>query len=125
MATQFSNKATSNVVVDGQTVNFSSNTVVAELFDSSSVTLVKSQNTPLVVSGGTITYTVVITNLALTPVTNFNFLDTIPTGMSYKTGTFTVNGTSQSPTVTGQNLSYVITTLATGVTTVVFECDVA
>lgn len=125
MATQFINKATSTVTVAGQLVNFSSNTVTAELLDSTLVTLVKTQSSDLVASGSTITYTVVITNLSLTILSNFNFSDVIPTGMSYATGTFKVNGTTQTPVITGQDLTYTLTTLPLGITTLTFVCNVA
>jgi uncharacterized repeat protein (TIGR01451 family) len=124
MATQYINQATANVTVDGQEINFASNSVTSELFDETSVTLVKTQSSDLVVSGGTITYTVIITNLSLAALTDFNFLDTIPTGMTYINGSFEVNGTPETPNITGQDLSYQFTTLPIGVTTVTFDCDV-
>ena len=124
MATQYINQATSNATIDGTQVDFSSNNVTAELFDNTSITLVKTQSNTLVVSGGTMTYTVTITNLALAAITNLNFLDTIPTGMTYTTDSFEVGGVSETPTIVGQNLSYTIATLPIGVTVVTFECDV-
>lgn len=125
MATLFTNKATSNATVLGQTVTFESNEVTSELFDNASVTLLKTQSSLLVVSGGKLTYTVTITNLSIAPITNFNFLDTIPVGLTYAPGTFTVGGVSQTPTVVGQDLSYTIASLPIGPTIVIFECDVA
>lgn len=125
MATQYNNQAKSQVTIDGQTVNFSSNTITASLLDINSITLVKSQDKALVVSGGTINYTIVITNLNLTPISNFTFADAIPAGMTYATGTFKVNTAVQTPTIAGQNLSYVISSLALGVTTITFTCNVA
>lgn len=125
MATQYSNQSTSDVTIEGQKVSFQSNTVVSELFTDASVTLAKTQNVDLVVSGGSITYTIVITNLSLTALTNFNLLDTIPTGMSYTASSFKVNGSAQTPTITNQDLSYQFATLPVGVTTVTFDCTVA
>lgn len=124
MATQFVNKATGDVIVNGQTVNFTSNTVTAELFDVNSITLVKSQLPDLVTSGGKISYTITITNTSLYEVDNFNFLDTIPDGMTYATGTFKVGDQVQTPTVTGQDIGYTFDKLPVGITIVTFECDV-
>lgn len=125
MATQYINQATSNVTIDEQEIDFTSNTVTAELFDDTSVTLEKSQSSDIVVSGGTITYTFVITNLSISALTDFNFLDTIPTGMTYAAGSFEVNATPETPTISGQDLSYQFATLPTGATTVTFDCDIS
>ncbi|MDD3303976.1 MAG: hypothetical protein PHP54_03570 [Clostridia bacterium] len=124
MATQYVNQATSNVTISGQQVNFSSNSVTAQLLDTTLVTLVKTQSSALVVSGGSITYSIAITNLSLSPITNFNFQDIIPTGMTYQTGTFKINAATQTPVIAGQNLSYVFTTLPIGLSTVSFTCNV-
>lgn len=125
MATQFTNQAVGKATVGGTDFTFDSNPVISELFDNASVTLTKAQNISIVVSGGTITYTITITNLSLSPITNFIFEDTIPTGMSYATGTFTVGGVSQTPTIASQLLSYTIASLPLGITIVTFVCNVA
>ncbi|MNT10363.1 hypothetical protein D3C72_1451900 [compost metagenome] len=124
MATQYTNQSTSNVTIEGQLLNFQSNTVLSELFTDASVTLVKSQSADLVVSGGSITYTIVISNLSLTSLNDFNLLDTIPTGMTYTADSFKVNATAQTPTINNQDLSYNFETLPVGVTTVTFDCTI-
>ena len=86
--------------------------------------LVKAQSSNMVVSAGTITYTITITNNTINSISNFNLLDTIPTGMSYAAGTFKINGTPESPTLTGQDLSYQFAALSTGITVITFDCDV-
>lgn len=125
MATQFINQATSNVTIAGKEVSFQSNTVTAQLLDSTLLTMVKTQSTELVVSGGTITYTIVITNLSLAPLVNFEFEDIIPTGMSYETGSFRVNGLTKTPVISDQTLSYNFDILPIALTTVSFVCNVA
>lgn len=124
MATQYMNQATASVTIHGQEMNFESNTVIAELFEDTSVTLLKTQSSNIVVSEGTITYTIIITNNAIDSVSNFNLLDTIPNGMTYVDESFKINGIADTPTIVDQELSYQFTTLPTGVTTVTFDCDV-
>ena len=125
MATQFINQATSAINIDGQELAFSSNTVTSELLDDTVLTLVKTQNSSIVASGGTITYTIVISNLSLSNLSDFTLEDIIPTGMSYRPVTFEVNGTAQTPTVSGQFLTYRFATLPVGETIVTFTCAVA
>ena len=124
MATQYMNQATASVTINGQEVNFESNTVIAELFGDTSVTLLKTQSSNIVVSEGTITYTIIITNNAIDSVSNFNLLDTIPTGMTYVDESFEVNEVAETPTIVDQELSYQFAILPTGVTTITFDCDV-
>ena len=121
MATKFINEAVASATVDGTDLDFTSNNVTAELFDSDTLSLLKSQNTDIVVSGGTLTYTIVITNTGTVELENVIFSDVIPTGLTYDADSFTVNGGAQTPTVEGQNLSYTIANLPSGDTTVVFS----
>lgn len=124
MATQFVNEASSTATIDGSEIEFTSNSVTAELLDDTSLTLVKTQSQDLVVSGSTITYTIVITNNATAALTDVDFSDTIPTGLTYTTDSFTVNGVSETPTVSGQDLTYTISSLSVGATVIIFSVTV-
>ncbi|OXM13977.1 DUF7507 domain-containing protein [Paenibacillus herberti] len=59
------------------------------------VTLVKSTNVPSVVLGGTITYTIVITNSGPGGATNVVVTDPLTPGINFVAGSVTVDGTSQ------------------------------
>lgn len=123
MATEFVNKATGSFSISGTNYNVESNIVTAELLLS--ITMVKSQSLLIVNSGDTQTYTIVITNPNIFTVDNFAFSDIIPAGMSYVTGTFKINGTVVTPTISGNTISRTINPLAIGVTTVTFNCNVS
>lgn len=58
--------------------------------------------------GEILTYTVTIGNPGEVPLTDVLFSDTIPVGSSYVTGSFTANGATVTPTVTGTTISYSI-----------------
>ncbi len=108
--------------------SFSSNTVLANLLDN--ITLSKTQNgvsTPIdVVSGQQVDYQIVIKNPNSTSFSNVKFMDNIPSGMNYITGTFKVNGSTQTPTISGNVLSYIISTLpGSGSVTIDFSVTVS
>ena len=124
MATQFINSATAIGDVDGTKLSFNSNTVTAELFDNDTLTLNKSQNISIVVQGSTITYTVVITNTGSVTLNAVEFEDSIPTGLTFEAESFTVNGNSETPIITGQDLKFTIPTVESGDTTIVFNVTV-
>ncbi len=54
---------------------------------------------------GKVDWTIVV-NSDMTTITNPEFQDTLPTGLTYVKDSFTVNGTSQTPTVNGQMITY-------------------
>ena len=124
MATQFINKADATATIGETQVDFSSNTVTAELLTNETISIVKSQSQDVVVSGSEIVYTIVITNNGTYPLTDVDFFDTIPTGLTYKVGSFKVNTVTETPITTGQDLSYVIASLPAGNTTVEFTVTV-
>ena len=75
--------------------------------------------------GDTLTYTVTITNVALSAVTNLPFTDVVPAGGTFVTGSFTVNGTAATPTLTAGTLTYTIPSIAAlGTATVQFQVKV-
>lgn len=125
MAKQFINQALATVTVAGQQVNLSSNTVTAALLDNTVVTLVKTQSNNLVAVGSTITYTIVITNLSIEELKNFNFQDILPVGLTYQVDSFKVDNVVKVPVVADQSLSYNFDKLPIGATTVNFVCKVA
>ncbi len=75
--------------------------------------------------GETLTYTLVITNLALNPITNLPFADSIPAGTEYIAGSFTLNGSTVTPTITDDVLNYTIPNLgALGIATITFQVEI-
>lgn len=72
-----------------------------------------------------LTYTVVITNVGLTTITNLPFTDVLPAGSQYVTDSFKVNGSSATPTLTNNTLTYTIPSIsALGVVTLTFQVTV-
>lgn len=71
-------------------------------------TILKTVDKLTAVIGETLTYTIVITNLALSAITDLPFADTIPDGAEYITDSFTLNGSPVSPTITGGVINYTI-----------------
>lgn len=118
----FSNKASVTFDVLGVPTTVDSNTVLADL--GIALSIVKTQSKTKVISGDTQKYSFVITNLGLA--TTALFSDTIPAGMTYKTGTFKVNSVAVIPTIAGQTLTYNIPTIAVaGIVNVEFDCLVS
>ncbi len=75
--------------------------------------------------GDTLTYTVTITNIALSAITNLPFTDILPAGSTFVTGSFTANGTAATPTLTSNTLAYTIPTIpALGITALQFQVKI-
>lgn len=105
----------------GSTIN--SNTVTTILLLPPLI--VKAVDKLLASIGEDLTYTITITNVGLSSITNLPFSDVIPEGSEYVTGSFTVNGTSATPTITGSTLSYTIPTVGIlGTATITFQVEV-
>ena len=121
--TTLKNKA-SFVIPSVGTTN--SNEVIATVLQFNVIKKQNSVTTPInVQTGDTVTYTVEITNPTTSAISNISFSDTIPTGMTYITGSFKVNSSVVSPTITGQVLSYNLTSLnASATTTIEFKVTV-
>ena len=58
--------------------------------------------------GEILTYTITIGNESEVPITNVTFTDTLPVGTNYVTGSFTVDGVSFTPSISGSTISYQI-----------------
>lgn len=87
--------------------------------------IVKSVDKLTAAIGEKLTYTVTITNVGLTTITNLPFSDILPAGSTYVDSSFTLNGSAASPTVTGNTLTYTIPTIGPlGVATLQFQVTV-
>lgn len=85
-------------------------------------TLLKTVDKLIASIGDELTYTIVITNVALQALTNLPFSDVIPAGTEYVNASFTVNGTPQTPTIASGTLSYTIPNIGIlGVATITFR----
>ncbi len=118
---QFENTAIGKIDICGTLKDIVSNTVTANLFDERSVTIEKKQSCDFIIEGQNLTYTIEITNNTRIPLNNFEIIDDIPLGMDYVENSFMVNGVSESPTVSGQNLKYFFEQLPVGTTEVKFD----
>lgn len=78
---------------DTRTFNGSSlsNTVVTPV-SSPNVTLLKSSTFPVAAVGDTVPFTTAITNSGIQVVTNVNFVDSLPAGVTFVAGSVTVDG---------------------------------
>lgn len=112
---------TASVTYGGSTI--SSNTVSTILLLAP--TILKAVDKLTANIGDTLTYTVTITNLGLSAITNLPFTDAVPAGSTFVAGSFTVNGTAATPTVTGSTLTYTIPSIAAlGTAAVQFQVKV-
>lgn len=71
-------------------------------------TIEKSVDKPTASIGEILTYTVTIGNESEVPISGVTFSDSIPVGSNYVTGSFTVDGVSTTPSISGNTISYVI-----------------
>lgn len=112
---------TASITYGGSPVN--SNTVSTVLLLAP--TILKAVDKLTASIGDTLTYTVTITNVGLSPLTNLPFTDTLPTGATFTSGSFTVNGTAATPTLTSNTLTYTIPTIpALGAAVLQFQVKV-
>ena len=112
---------TASITYNGSTVN--SNTVSTLLLVAP--TLLKAVDKLTASIGETLTYTVTITNVGLSALTNLPFTDTIPTGATDVANSFQLNGSTASPVVTGSTLTFTIPTIASlGTATLQFQVKV-
>lgn len=99
-----------------------SNTVTT-IINVSNLSIVKSANVEAVTIGDTLTYTIVITNTGNINAENVEFIDIVPSELTFVAGSVTINGTSE-PTFdpnTGFSLG---TILPLGTVTVTFDTTV-
>lgn len=112
---------TASVQYNGATIT--SNTVETLLLVAP--TLLKSVDKLTANIGDTLTYTVTITNIGLSPLTNLPFTDILPQGSLYIANSFTVNGTAATPTLTNNTLTYTVPSIAAlGTATLQFQAKV-
>lgn len=88
-------------------------------------TIVKTVDKLVANIGDILTYTVTIVNLGLTAITSLPFTDVLPDGVTYVGGSFSLNGSVVSPTITDQTLTYTIGSIAAlGTATIQFQVTV-
>lgn len=88
-------------------------------------TIVKLVDKPIAAIGETLTYTITIANIAIGPITNLPFTDSIPAGSTYVPDSFKVNNTAVAPTITAGVLTHTIPTIAgLGTTTITFQVKI-
>lgn len=110
-----------SVTYDGVPVN--SNTVSTILLLPPLI--VKSVDKLVASIGEVLTYTVTITNVALDALTNLPFSDIIPTGTTYVENSFELNGSSATPVITDNTLTYTIANInALGTATITFRVEI-
>lgn len=87
--------------------------------------IVKTVDKLIASVGETLTYTILITNVALGAITSLPFTDQIPPGAEYVDETFTLNGSPATPTLTNDTLSFTIPNIGTlGIATITFQVEV-
>lgn len=75
--------------------------------------------------GDSITYTITITNVGLTSITNLPFSDIIPAGAEYIVDSFKLNDSQVSPTFTDNTLTYNIASIGPlGIATISFQVEI-
>lgn len=112
---------TASIVYSGNTIK--SNTVETLLLLAP--TIVKAVDKLTASIGEKLVYTVTVTNVALSAITNLAFTDIIPTGSNYVEGSFKVNSASATPQINGSTLTYTIPNIAAlGTAIIQFEVTV-
>lgn len=110
-----------SIIYDGNTIN--SNTVSTLLLLAP--TILKAVDKLTANIDEILTYTVTITNISLSPVNNLPFSDVIPDGSTYEVDSFKVNGSTVTPTITDNTITYTIPSIsALGVATIQFQVKV-
>lgn len=110
-----------SIIYDGNTIN--SNTVSTLLLLAP--TILKAVDKLTANIDEILTYTVTITNISLSPVNNLPFSDVIPDGSTYEVDSFKVNGSTVTPTITDNTITYTIPSIASlGIATIQFQVKV-
>lgn len=100
-----------NTLINSATVTYDGSPIVSNTVETLlglPPTILKAVDLLVASIGDTLTYTVTVTNVGATAITNLPFSDTLPAGTTYVTDSFKVNGTAATPTQTGNTLSYTI-----------------
>ncbi len=74
--------------------------------------IVKTVDKPIANLEDVLTYTITISNVSLSAITNLSFADPIPVGSTYVDGSFMVNGVTVTPVITADTLTYTIPSIA-------------
>jgi len=99
---------TANISYNGNTIT--SNSVETNLLLDPTIT--KSVDKDVASIGDVVTYTVTITNPSEVEISNVVFSDLLPAGVTYVDGSFKFNGSSVTPTVSGNSLTYAISSVS-------------
>ncbi|MCL2176563.1 MAG: hypothetical protein FWB72_01225 [Firmicutes bacterium] len=75
------------------------------------IIVTKTQSCPYFVVGGTITYCTTIENQSEIPLEDLKWFDNLDQRLTYVEDSFLVDGTQQTPTIDGQELSFNIDTI--------------
>jgi uncharacterized repeat protein (TIGR01451 family) len=124
MAAVLSIKNQAHIEVDGcdEVIDFISNEVESHFLN---IELKKRVNCIWAIHGKNLTYCVDIINRSTAKVPDVRFRDTLDLGVQYVSGSFMVNGTPQTPSISGQTLTYLIPNLDLNQTiTICFEVKV-
>ncbi len=112
---------TASVTFDGAPVN--SNSV--ETLLSLAPTVLKVVDKLTASLGDTLNYTVTVTNVGLTAMSDLPFTDILPPGTVYVEDSFTVNSSAATPDLTDNTLTYTIPSIAAlGTAVIGFQVDV-
>lgn len=104
--------------------NAITNTVEAEIVNFNAIKKQNNITTPINIQNkNIITYSFSFTNPTSTVLTNTLFKDTINNSLTYQVGTFKLNNVVVTPTISGNNLSYIIASIAAN-TTITLEFSV-
>ncbi len=88
-------------------------------------TIVKAVDKATASINDILTYTVTVTNIGATEITDLPFADTLPTGSAYVADSFKVNNTAETPTVTDNAITYTIPSIsAAGTAIITFQAAV-
>lgn len=110
-----------SIVYNGTTYN--SNTVNTILLLPP--VMLKTVDKLLASVGEILTYTITLTSVSLTTITNLPFSDIIPEGSEYVEDSFELNGTAVTPTITDGVINYTIPSIGIlGIATISFQVEI-
>lgn len=88
-------------------------------------TILKTVDKAVASIGDVLTYTILISNLGLTIMNNLPFTDILPDGITYVEGSFKLNNSTVTPTITGKTLTYTLGSIAAlGTATINFQATI-
>lgn len=88
-------------------------------------TIVKIVDKSTASIGDVLNYTITVLNPSASPSPTIPFTDVVPAGATYVAGSFKLNNTTVTPTITGSTLTYTIPSIASlGTATITFQVTV-